>query len=384
MRLGYGITRNICIGDIILISSSTKFGKVIKKSTKGDFTHVAMVYDKDKAIEALTNGIKSTALAKFNFKDSKNIKILRVKSLQGHFWTDDVKNEIVKFVSKYRNLNYNYIGAVTSLSNIDINNPDKYFCSELICKIFNLLNITLFDKPCSKVTPNDYIKIIGNELIDVTDDLVVEIPEYLKLLDHESEFLDDRYNTTSTKEAKQITLFMNKVKDILRKENIEIEHQNSPFYLLLEMYRLDDKDKIKKLDLKFTELYNNLNINQEVYNKLVDILEKHKNFDIATFTTELANYNPNELIHIHVSGKRNIKDTEVLITKFMHDIDKLEEIIDKYPSSAFVDQMMQYFLWHIQMQYHGGIMIQKKVDMIEEFLKAYHKVFQDFKDDMKN
>lgn len=71
MSLGYGITKNICICDIILISSSTKFGKVIKKSTRGHFTHVAMMYDEEKVIEALTNGIKTTAISKFNFKDSK-------------------------------------------------------------------------------------------------------------------------------------------------------------------------------------------------------------------------------------------------------------------------------------------------------------------------
>ncbi len=376
MSLGYGITRNICIGDIILISSSTKFGKVIKKSTKGDFTHIAMVYDEGKAIEAITNGIKATAVSRFSFKDSKNIKVLRVKSLQGHSWTDDVRDKIIKLVSRYRNLNYNYMGAVTSLSNIVIDQPDKYFCSELICEIFNLLNINLFDKPCPKVTPNDYIKLIGNKLIDVSEDVVHEVPEYLKLLDYIPVYLDDRNNTTSTKEAKQITLFMNRVKDILRKENIEIEHQNSPFYLLLELYKLDDKDKIKKLDLKFTELYNNLNINQEVYDNLVDVLEKHKNFDIATFFTELAYYNPNELIHLHVFGKGNIVDSEIVLTGLMHSKDNLEEIIDKYPSSIMVDEMMQYFLWHIQMQYHVGVMIQKKVEIIEELLKAHHKALE--------
>lgn len=267
------------------------------------------------------------------------------------------------------------MGAVTSLSNIVIDNPDKYFCSELICEIFNLLNINLFDKPCLKVTPNDYIKLIGNKLIDVTEDVVCEVPEYLKLLDHKPVYLDDKHNTTSTKEAKQITLFMNRVKDILIKENIEIEHQNSPFYLLLELYKLDDKDKVEKLDLKFTELYNNLNINQEVYDNLVDVLEKYKNFNIATFFTELGYCNPNELINLHFLGKKNIEDSEILITGFIHCTNKLEEIIDKYPSSTFVDEMMQYFLWHIQMQYNGGMMIQKKVDIIEELLKAYSKAF---------
>ncbi len=352
--LGYTINENIQIGDIILLSTNTKYGKIIQKATKGPYSHVALVFNYHKVIEALTSSVQCTSTGEFVIKDKNNIKILRPKILEDKEIALPYQESICTISNPLRYTKYNYVDAMNAIrEGTKKKSNDKYFCSQLVSMIYRRAGIILFgEKEDHKVVPNDYLSLIDINLIDVTDETISDIPRWFTLEQENIEYLDlDK--KTEYFEAKLLSDYVEKMKIKFDEMGIVLVKDIGIFEILFIIDDLDNLNIKKELDLYSKELYMQLNINEHVhtfFNNLVMFdYEKFENdldtLDIRDIESYRKNLNyQEERIQFRITEYKAYlllfnKVEEEAISKYRYRInliDILREYYNLYLSNALI------------------------------------------------
>lgn len=364
--MGYTLNANLQIGDIILIRSSTKFGNIISKVTKGPYSHAGLVFNERKYIEAITTGVQATSTAQILVKHIENVRILRPIQFQDGGLTEDYKKKIVEESNPHRYRKYNFAGAATSIFEKDIKHNDKkYFCSELVTSIYNNIGINLFEKDASHVTPNDFLELIGSSLEDVTENVFSEIPKISILYQTQIEYIDVDKQTVF-KESELLSKFFIRVEKILKKKAMGV-HKIGVFELL-EIYKLEDLDRMQYLDNAFAKEYKKLKINDYVKAFYLDIKEK----DFKLFEEDLKKFSSKEIVLYLKNQERNKE----------HNLHKIEEfnayvmIINKVKNKSYheyADELLNYFEIYLE----NTDKIAKEFDLEEEMIYKQLETIQE-------
>lgn len=365
--MGYTLNANIQIGDIILIKSNTKFGDVISSVTKGPFSHVGLVFNERKYIEALTTGVQATSTGQVLVKDTNKIKILRPILFQNGGLTEDYIKRIVEESNPHRYRKYNFSGAATSIFEKDIKHNDKkYFCSELVASIYKNIGITLFDKDAAHVTPNDYLQLIGSSLEDVTSYVLSEIPKLSILYQTEIEYIDTG-KETAFKESELLSKFFIKVEQILKKKDMGLNKIG--FFELLEIYELEDEKMMIFLDNAFANEYKKLKINsyiKEFYSNIKD-----KNLEI--FEEDLKNFNSDDIMIYLKNQERNKQHNLNKSNEFKAYIMFINKI-KNHSHHKYANELLNYF----EIYLGNTDKLAKEFDREEEIIHKQLKILQEY------
>ena len=76
---------------------------------------------------------------------------------------DEISYELLKFYTG--NIDYNIMGILFRLINVEYENEGKFFCSEMIAYLLYKTNIYKFDRPLNFVEPMDLLTIPSLEVI---------------------------------------------------------------------------------------------------------------------------------------------------------------------------------------------------------------------------
>lgn len=354
--MGYTINANLQIGDIILIMSGTKYGKIISSVTQGDFSHVGLVFKERKYIEALTSGVQATSTMQIQVKNKDKIKILRPKVFMDSGLTDDYIQKIREEANPNRYRKYNTKGALTSIVKKEFTKINKtFFCSELVALIYKKIGLTLFEKEPEKVTPNDFVKLIGNLLEDVSDEIITELPSYSKLYQMDIEYLDVN-KKTEFHESKLISEFIKEVEKILVENKMGMTKMG--VIELIDIYSLENKELIKTLDTQFANEYKKLRINEHVK----DTFSKVKGKDFKKLQEDLTEFTFEEIsqfLYVQNSNKEHNKQIKTKYTEYISIINSVKD--SSY--HEYADLLLNYFkiyLDHIE----GGLIQWEKEEKI--------------------
>lgn len=163
-------TEYLLTGDILLYKGKGFISKLIKMSTKSEYSHVAIVLDPENfvGVEAILKGVRAFDLRKL---DPKDIDVFRVdKALLGKSSFNKTKSFLVdKLGSKYDKLGVIWLGCLKlfSLFTGGILKPHNkfqksrdYFCSELTYLAFAEGNIDIVPEVASSdvTSPGDIAK----------------------------------------------------------------------------------------------------------------------------------------------------------------------------------------------------------------------------------
>lgn len=174
----FNLTRYIEIGDIILVRGAAKHSKIISNFTRGHFSHACLVVGGSVVIEAIGgNGVQYSNCQRFLVENPRNISVLRPD-----FGNDEnakkYRGLIFDLSKSFQSLRYSSKGAIISLlKRNETKIVDRYFCSQLVAKIYEEIAFPLFEKGAHNVTPNDFLrcKLLSN----ITNKSISEVPEYV-------------------------------------------------------------------------------------------------------------------------------------------------------------------------------------------------------------
>lgn len=355
--MGYTINGNLQIGDIILIMSGTKFGKIISSVTKGDFSHVGLVFKERKYIEALTSGVQATSTLQIQVKDKEKIKILRPTAFKNNKLKEACIVKILEEANPNRYRKYNYKGAVTSVLKKEFIKTNKtFFCSELVALIYQKIGLSLFEKEPEKVNPNDFVKLIGNLLEDVSDEIITQLPSYSKLYQMDIKYLDVN-KKTEFHESKLISEFIAEVEKIL------VEHEMGMNKMgvieLINIYSLEDKVLMKTLDTKFANEYKKLKINEHVK----DSFSKVKGKDFKKFEEDLTEFTFEDISHFLYVQNSNKEHENQIKTKYIEYISIINSVKDS-SYHEYADLLLNYFKIYLDHIERGLIQWEKEEKII--------------------
>jgi uncharacterized protein YycO len=148
-------------GDVLLLRSKSFLSWVIRKLTRGHYSHCAVFTSPDTLVEATFDGVYCSPLSKFLDDKTLTIEVRRVEGL-----TQEEADRIVSFVREQCGCDYDllqviglFFTTIFHTSKIMLFNVDgEWLCSELVSVAFFSAGVNLFD--LSKVniyniTPTD-------------------------------------------------------------------------------------------------------------------------------------------------------------------------------------------------------------------------------------
>ncbi len=143
---------------IVLLSSTTAFGKVIKKATKSIWTHGAIAFDTalDKIYSYDREGFTYDSLTKYG-KDSKISVYTMFLNKKDYI---KLKSRLDYFIANKKKTRYGYDNLLRVLTGKVKNNDLNLICTEFVDKMFKYIGIDLTHKSSNLVTPEDMSKSV--------------------------------------------------------------------------------------------------------------------------------------------------------------------------------------------------------------------------------
>ena len=360
------ILKNLFLGDIILISSASKFGQAIKLFD-GHFTHACMVVGETTVIEALTkSGVQITSLLRFCFKSKENVKVLRVnlQTIQEieNFYKK-ISEDINSYTTSYQSKSYDFNGAIFSkLPQIKSCQEDKFFCSNLIVEIYDRLGYNLFPQSTSKkITPNDFLKT--NILQDVTENTVHLLEKNIedKYKNNSLKINIDEGATTTSIDATMINNFMAEARRICKKHKMGNPTQLQEIIELIfpdlgnnitGYYSEADKELSKAFKNKFD------------YNKLRGHLKSNIDQDVIACESEIAEFG----LEYGKSLLKNQKNFLECLKNKNEEKREFLELLQKF-NSYFAKTLCEYYAFHINV----GDQLVKDIEYLNCKIEKYIK-----------
>lgn len=312
-ELGYCLNSKIQIGDIILFATNTKFGSIIKRATKGPFSHVGLVFNHGKYIEALTKCVQATSTSQITIKYKENIKVLRPNILQEKDIALTYQESICLVSNPLRNSKYNFVDAMKCISeNTKLSCNDRFFCSQLVAVIYNRVGIQLFiDKEEHRITPNDYITLIDKNLVDITEDVVSPIPKWNILLQTKLDYIDINKKTEYL-ESYLISQFIKSVKIKLDKLDIVLVSEVGIFELLSILEDIDNLELKVKIDDYFVKKFESL----KILSKTRANFNKIENYNYYKLKEDLEKLSLRDIQDYFMNLRTQIKNLKFKIAEF--------------------------------------------------------------------
>ena len=143
---------------IVLLSSKTAFGKMIKKATNSIWTHGAISFDSklDKIYSYARDGFVFENLDIYG-KDSKlsvNVIFLNKKDYI------KMKSRLDYFIANKKHTRYGFDNLLNVLTGKIKNHDLNLICTEFVDKLFKYIGIDLTHKSSNLVTPEDFSKTV--------------------------------------------------------------------------------------------------------------------------------------------------------------------------------------------------------------------------------
>jgi hypothetical protein len=176
------LNQAIEIGDIVLLAGGSKHSAVISFFTNGPFSHACVIVGRSQIIEALTSsGVQYTSCLRIAVADRANIAVLS-PIFPDEARATAVRSEIEDLAKAFQSRAYGLIDALKMpLLTQSPLASDKFFCSSLVAAIYRVAKFPLFDEKLDhNVSPNDFLSLRNSVLTDVTDDVVMEPPDYIQ------------------------------------------------------------------------------------------------------------------------------------------------------------------------------------------------------------
>lgn len=146
---------------IILVGRNHLPGKVIKKVTKGPFSHAAICIDKNfknlysfniVGSEGRAGGLSKESIEDLPKEDDMGIFTIFVN----HTDYKKIKESLDRYIQNAKDTSYGIFKCILLGLKIPSKSDMHMICSEFVDKILKLTKINIFDKSSSLVTPNDF------------------------------------------------------------------------------------------------------------------------------------------------------------------------------------------------------------------------------------
>jgi hypothetical protein len=259
----YGLNSDqLQIGDVILISSSSKFAGIIKVTTKNkwakiSFSHAGLYMGEGLFIEALTkSGVQITNHRRFGLIDKKNVAVLRYK-----IGFNEEQKEQIKYIARsYQSQGYCILSAFKSLfKNSKKPEIGRNFCSYLVAKIYREIDLSISEKPDHHISPNDLFASVPEYFEIVTESCITKLNNEVPSQGFEIACLDEG-GTTTSKEGEKVKKFIKVSNKIFRRYGLSnIALQLSDIHMILT--DSENKLKLSDIDKEIAIEYDRLGIN---------------------------------------------------------------------------------------------------------------------------
>lgn len=146
----------------------------INSITSGLFNHVFIMGKNGDVIEAELSGVKVNQLSKYINNDD-GVLVFRNNTLN-----EEQKKNILAYSYAQINTHYDLFGVISFLfsKEINFNNSNKLFCSELVYNAYSTANVHISYKN-EKISPNDIFYYLKNHLSDNEQGWIIQ--DYKKL-----------------------------------------------------------------------------------------------------------------------------------------------------------------------------------------------------------
>ncbi|WP_305840064.1 YiiX/YebB-like N1pC/P60 family cysteine hydrolase [Photobacterium leiognathi] len=171
-------------GDIILTGSDTKLSRVIKKFTKGSFSHAILYVGDGSYIHSDRNGVHSNNIQRLLFEDESNVMVLRSANEQ-------VISMACDFARSQVGKEYSVKGAINAKVKAPLSlDNNRQFCSKLVAKAYEFAGLKLVKNADTcmpkEIEESKYLKIVNNITLKANKD-EIEFADSDSPLDRQTE-----------------------------------------------------------------------------------------------------------------------------------------------------------------------------------------------------
>lgn len=154
--------------NLCLTFSGTRYAKLIRWFTKDKYSHISLALEDDKTrwYSMGRKGKNQFWIVRFQVEDVRqrftewfpNTELMILEREV----PDETYNEIEKIIEEYKKeeekYKYNYLGILGIVFNKEIEQNNRYFCSQLIADILNEVEMVNLVKPPVLTRPMDFIE----------------------------------------------------------------------------------------------------------------------------------------------------------------------------------------------------------------------------------
>ncbi|CAG7657498.1 hypothetical protein ACFQI7_35200 [Paenibacillus allorhizosphaerae] len=153
---------------VLLTDTGTLFTTVIKQFTSAPYNHASLALDaklndlfsfgRKNSSNPWTAGFVEEDLYEGTFRHFPDTQcvLLRLEVSQGQ------RAAVMQFIRNFQNdrdtYRYNLIGLLGVLFNYDFKRKRAYFCSQFVADALRQAGLSLWDRPSSLVTPDDFVR----------------------------------------------------------------------------------------------------------------------------------------------------------------------------------------------------------------------------------
>lgn len=148
---------------IIVSDTGSLLTKAIKMYTKDPYNHVSIALDKELK-EVYSFGRKNEYNPFFGGFVNENVNSHLLKNAECEVYELEVtleqlytiRQKLQSFEKERESYQYNFLGLIAIMLNIDFVRENHYFCSQFVSSVLAESEIKITDKPFHYATPNDF------------------------------------------------------------------------------------------------------------------------------------------------------------------------------------------------------------------------------------
>ena len=152
---------------ILLTDTGTLFTRTIKLYTKARYNHVSISFDRDlnslysfgrlNPYNPVNGGFVQENIRKGTFARFRNTTFSLYEFDIDEETFFKMKKMINEFETNRELYKYNLLGLIAVILNIPFEREKAFFCSQFVAFLFQKSGADIFGKPCSLVTPVDFL-----------------------------------------------------------------------------------------------------------------------------------------------------------------------------------------------------------------------------------
>ncbi|GAB6930063.1 hypothetical protein JCM10914A_40460 [Paenibacillus sp. JCM 10914] len=160
---------------VMLTDTGTKFTKMIKRITAAPYNHASLALDEGLnevysfgrkcANNPWVGGFVQEDIYEGTYRHFPDTRcaLLRMEVSRHH--VEAAGRVIQHYKDEKDAYSYNLLGMIGLMVRLDITRERSYFCSQFVAEAIKQSGISLWDRPSSIVTPNDFLEHPSLELV---------------------------------------------------------------------------------------------------------------------------------------------------------------------------------------------------------------------------